>query len=62
MDPELYLPVLEFFENNHNKAMLWFHTENPMLGNVKPYDMIILGKKARLLKFIQAQLEENNND
>ena len=47
--------VSEFFKDN-SKTELWFNTPNPMLGDVRPYDMIILGRTARLLKFIREQL------
>ncbi len=50
--------VASFFQDA-NKTMLWFQTPNPELGDMKPRDMIILGRFSKLLSFIQIALEEN---
>ncbi len=44
--------VAEFFEGNPDKTKLWFVTENPMLGNISPRDMIRFGRYEKLRKFI----------
>lgn len=41
-----------------DKATTWFQSDNPLLGNVSPYYMVIEGRGEKLLKFIDAQLEE----
>lgn len=50
--------VANFFADG-DKAMLWFQTPNPLLGNMTPRDMIRVGRFKKLLKFIQTALEEN---
>ena len=44
--------VAEFFEGSPEKTRLWFITENPMLGNISPRDMIRFGRYEKLRKFI----------
>jgi uncharacterized protein (DUF2384 family) len=50
------------FFKDEEKTKLWFHTENPMLGGIKPIDMIRQGRSEKLLKFVQAMLKENKHD
>ena len=51
--------VANFFKDQH-KTVLWFQLPNPLLGNISPRDMIRVGRFAKLLKFIQTALDENN--
>src|ERR1044072_4761326 len=44
--------VAEFFEGDANRTSAWFHARNPVLGNVKPRDMLRLGRFDRLYQFI----------
>jgi len=57
--PDVYEPVLEFFKGDHDKTHLWFTTENPLLGGIKPTFMIAVGRKIKLRAFIKSQLEGN---
>lgn len=41
------------------KAITWMRTVNPMLGNQRPVDMIVMGRYAKLSKFIDTSLSEN---
>jgi len=50
--------VAEHFQDT-KKAILWFHTPNPMLGSISPREMIITGRFKKLLKFIQIALSGN---
>jgi hypothetical protein len=50
--------VANFFGDG-DKALLWFQTPNPLLGNMTPRDMIRVGRFKKLLKFIQTALDEN---
>ena len=43
-----------------DKTKLWFQIPNPLLGNISPRDMIILGRFNRLYKFIITAIDENN--
>lgn len=51
--------VAEYFNGDAARTALWFHTINPMLGDVSPRDMIRLGRYKRLLKFITEARREN---
>lgn len=44
---------------NTPKALEWMNTDNPMLGNQVPMEMIVIGRGHKLLKFIKNSLEEN---
>lgn len=50
--------VAQFF-GDPTKAILWFKTPNPMLGDVAPRDMIRVGRFKKLYKFILTALDEN---
>lgn len=45
--------------DNQEKTILWFQIPNPLLGGISPRDMIRIGRFRKLLKFIQAGLDEN---
>lgn len=55
----LFNLVAQFFNGDAVKTVLWFHTLNPMLGNISPRDMIRYGRYQKLLKFILNALSEN---
>lgn len=40
------------FQGDITKTSLWFKTQNPMLGDVSPRDMIRLGRYDRLRKYV----------
>lgn len=50
--------VLKFFNGDRGKTDLWFETNNPLLGNVRPAGMAIW-EPDKLLKFIKESLLEN---
>ena len=47
------------FQGDARKTALWFTTLNPLLGNVKPRDMIRFGRYKKLFKFVVNALAEN---
>jgi hypothetical protein len=49
----------EFFKDSPGKLGLWLSTPNPMLGNIKPFHMILWGREKKLLKFIESAIDEN---
>ncbi len=51
--------VLDFFDSDLERAILWFATPNPLLGDVSPNYMMIVGRADKLLSFIEDQLELN---
>jgi len=51
--------VAEYFDGDALKTALWFNTPNPMLGGMKPRDMIRLGRYNKLIKFVIEAREAN---
>ena len=51
--------LVQGFFGSKEKTELWIKTANPLLGGVKPTDMIRWGRGARLIQFIKTQLAEN---
>lgn len=43
--------------NNVEFLQTWMRTENPMLGNIKPLDMLRAGKGNKLAQFLEATYE-----
>lgn len=58
-ETRLILALLDNFFKNPGKTDLWLRTKNPLLGDLKPLDMIKAGKEKRLLNFIKNSLREN---
>lgn len=53
---ELFEKVKAHMGWDDEKTKLWFHTENPLMGNMKPYALAVLRpEKAR--KVIEAMIE-----
>ncbi len=50
--------VAEFFDGDRNRTVSWFHAQNPSLGNIKPRDMLRLGRFHKLHQFILEAREE----
>ena len=42
-----------------DKVNLWFKTRNPLLGNMAPIFMIATGRGAKLIDWIEFQIQEN---
>ena len=51
--------VLEFFSYDLVRTILWFSSENPLLGNVTPIRLIQLGRHEFLHRFIEGSIREN---
>lgn len=51
--------LVEGFFKDTDKAGLWWRLPNPLLGGLKPDDMIKLGREEKLLQFIKNQLAGN---
>lgn len=47
------------FFNDDEKSALWMETKNPLLGNVSPIDMMVMGRHQKLMDFINNSLEGN---
>ena len=54
--------VAEYFEGDPVKTALWFHTPNPMLGDITPKDMVRLGRSKKLIRFIMEARNENGKE
>ncbi|MBM4218980.1 MAG: hypothetical protein FJ171_04955 [Gammaproteobacteria bacterium] len=44
--------VAQYFEGDAAKTALWFRTQNPVLGEISPRDMIRFGRYDKLRRFI----------
>ena len=53
-----FIKVWIFFKS-FKRAYRWFTTQIPLLGHIKPVDMIKMGRAAKLRKFIEINLSEN---
>ena len=51
--------VAGYFKGDLEKTKLWFETDNHLLGDIAPRDMIRYGRYAKLRKFILNALEGN---
>ena len=56
--------IKPFFTEHYGKAgddraELWLEMPNPLLGGLRPIDMIKQGRTAKLKKFIETCLREN---
>lgn len=40
------------------KANLWWQTPNPMLGDVAPMEMVLMGREAKLYQFIKSLTDD----
>lgn len=56
---ELKKELIEFFNGDIEKFVLWFKLPNPHLGNVSPVTMIMTDKEKRLREFIKNSLGKN---
>jgi predicted nucleotidyltransferase len=52
--------VAQHFDGNVVKTALWFKTNNPLLGNIAPRDMIRHGRYERLQRFVVEALAANS--
>lgn len=44
------------------KATLWMEAHNPLLGGIRPREMIQIGRGHKLLEFIHGCMKENGPD
>jgi hypothetical protein len=54
--------VAQHFDDDARKTAIWFQTENPLLGNMSPRDMIRYGRFAKLRRFIYEALDKDPSD
>ena len=59
---EIIRELMDFFDGDYRKVLLWFSTKNPMLGNVAPEAMIAMGKTEKLHKFVMTARQMYDND
>jgi uncharacterized protein (DUF2384 family) len=50
---ELQAIVNDFFKGDAEKINAWWSTPNPLLGHLKPSDMVAWNKGERLLKMVK---------
>lgn len=51
--------LMQHFEGDEAKVAIWLDTKNPLLGGVKPLDMIAVGRGHKLVAFILDCIEGN---
>lgn len=51
--------ILDFFDGNKDKALTWWITPNPGIGNISPFLMVKNGRGEKLIKFIRSSLDGN---
>lgn len=51
--------ILELFQYDKDKAMKWWMMPSIHLGNISPYQMVKMGRGAKLMKFIESAMDEN---
>ena len=49
--------LVNYFDGNMEKAMEWCLTPNPILGDLRPHDLLRLGRIKQLNEFIKNQIE-----
>lgn len=54
--------VQHLFSGDDHKASLWFRTQNPMLGDIEPRDMIRNGRTRRLAMFVKEAVDSSASD
>ena len=52
--------VAAFFCDDVTKTTSWFHAVNPMLGDIRPVDMIRLARQDRLQNFVESAMSASN--
>lgn len=57
----------ELFDNmvhllGERKANLWFYTENPNIADIRPVDLIMIGREEKLISFIKNAISENKEE
>ena len=55
----IFETVLKHFDGDTKVTAQWMATENPLLGNITPNQMMRNGRSAKLYKFIMESLGEN---
>lgn len=58
-DDHIFYPVWQFFKKDYIKTLAWFVTKNPMLGNVSPAQLVLMGREHILRQFIRDSLAAN---
>jgi hypothetical protein len=53
--------LVNTYFNDEKKTTQWLNTENPLLGNQEPVQMIFAGRTEKLKNFIEQQLLGNNS-
>lgn len=56
---ELYDLLAAHFNHDRAKIHKWMTTRNPLLGNVEPIVLCMLGKEDKVLKFVKNAKEGN---
>lgn len=53
--------AISYFDGDEEKVRTWYRTENPMLGNISPLQMIMDGKAERLYEIFLTSADAELN-
>lgn len=56
---DCYAEVLDIFQDKQ-KAVAWFTTKNPNLGEIAPVNFFLVGRGQKVVSFIRDAREEND--
>lgn len=48
----IVLERVNLFFNDREKSIIWLASRNPLLGNVRPFEMLELGRFNKLMQFV----------
>jgi hypothetical protein len=51
--------VMQYFDGNAERAMLWFQSPNPSLGDLSPHTLISMGRINKLAEFVRNAMAAN---
>lgn len=60
-DTELSISLVNIFFKNRKKSVKWMEIANPLLGGLKPIEMVQRGRTEKLHAWILGQLRNNRN-
>lgn len=51
--------VVNSYFKDEEKTQRWLNSDNPLLGDVSPVEMIFAGRTEKLLDFVKTSLDDN---
>ena len=60
LENEAIRALVALIFNDDQKANLWMRTENPLLGGLRPVQMIAMGRFVKLLEFVTDSMRQGS--